>query len=1028
MKRIVFSILLACSALAGDAFAQAVLNDAPSRVVGQPAVGFSSTNPNVVEGREFLNPAAVVVDRSSTPQALFVSDLGNNRVLGWRNAATFANGAPADIVIGQVDKVSTQPLGPGTARPTGLSSPGALAVDSNGNLYVADTGNNRILRFSKPFASEEDPKVPNMVIGQPNFSSGTGNQPGLSERTLFFSTASAVARTGLAFDAQGNLWASDPLNHRLLRYPVAALTAGTSQPAADLVLGQPNFTTNTAPGQNQAARLNKGVLSTPSGVAVDSLGNVFVADGLSRAVVYTPSFFNGKEASRLLGVAILEAGQAFTNQLNVASAEGVFLAGDRPGIADPTLHRILVFDALREWPAETEAQPSPPARIVIGQADFTSNRRNRDAAEASASSLNAPVSAFFSGTELFVADSGNHRVLVFPQVASNAAATRVLGQLNFTFSAPNLVEGGELFLFNGVGSTANLAGEFSDGAGIAIDSRSTPRLYIADTFNNRVLGYLDARRVRPGDKADIVIGQSDFNRVLINAPQNNPDSQTDQGLFRPSGIAVDRLTGDLFVADSGNGRVLRFSSPFERRPPAGERYRANLVLGQSSAFSRVIDPSSRNMAYPFGLAFTTEGHLLVSDAVHNRVLFFRRPAGGDFTTGMAAEKVIAQPDFLTGTRGTGQNRLSSPRGIAIDTDDRLYVADAGNNRLAIYDRITTASNDPAVAFSLGGLDRPQGVYISNIGEVWVADTRRSRISRFPRFELLPITTAAEQNLAAAVPLAVTQDASGNLYVAEATNRIAIFYNGLAYQIAASFADRALSPGGIGILYPRSSRRPFSSETRSFNELPNPVPLPKELADTQVLLNDRPVPLYFVAPGQINFLVPMSAPDSGRADVQVLRPSTGEILAASSVELARVSPALFIQGTGAPDQGQIAALNQDNSVNNAANPATKGQIIQLFGAGQGFVPNAPADGEVPSGEVRTQEVPRVLIGTDFVPDSAIQYSGLAPGLVGVWQINVTIPENVAGGVGPVPVVVQLRSVPSNVGFGGKRLVTTIAVRP
>ena len=53
---------------------------------------------------------------------------------------------------------------------------------------------------------------------------------------------------------------------------------------------------------------------------------------------------------------------------------------------------------------------------------------------------------------------------------------------------------------------------------------------------------------------------------------------------------------------------------------------------------------------------------------------------------MAAEKVIGQPDFLTGTRGTGQNRLSSPRHIAIDTDDRLYVADAGNNRIAIYDR------------------------------------------------------------------------------------------------------------------------------------------------------------------------------------------------------------------------------------------------------------------------------------------------------------------------------------------------------
>src|SRR5918992_582652 len=99
MKRIVFNSLLA-AALAVQALAQPVLNDSPSRVVGQPSASFASrsSNPNVVEGREFLSPSAVVVDRSSTPQALFVADFGNNRVLGWNNAATFANGAPADIV------------------------------------------------------------------------------------------------------------------------------------------------------------------------------------------------------------------------------------------------------------------------------------------------------------------------------------------------------------------------------------------------------------------------------------------------------------------------------------------------------------------------------------------------------------------------------------------------------------------------------------------------------------------------------------------------------------------------------------------------------------------------------------------------------------------------------------------------------------------------------------------------------------------------------------------------------------------
>jgi uncharacterized protein (TIGR03437 family) len=1028
MKRTLLRTFLVGAALVGQTAAQPVLNDLPSRVVGQPSLNFRSANPNVVESRSLFSPIAVVADRSSTPQALFISDFGNNRVLGWRNAASFANGAPADIVIGQLDMLSTEAQGPGRARATGLALPGSLALDAQGNLYIADLGNNRVLRFPKPFASSDDVKQPDMVIGQVNFNTNDANQGGLSERSLAFNVGNSVRTAGLAFDPQGNLWVSDAGNHRVLRFPVAALTAGASGPNADLVLGQPNFTTNTAPASTAAQRVNKAVLSSPAGIAVDPQGNVFVADSLSRVLVYTPQLFNAKEASRLLGLAVLAPGEGPANATTLASPEGVFMVGDRVGVTDTQFHRILIFDPVRDWPAETEQVPSPAAKVVIGQADFTSNRSNRQGTEASASSLSAPQSAYFNGTELFVADTANHRALVFPQVVSNATATRVLGQLNFNFNGANLVEGNELYLYSGFSDNNNLAGAFSDGAGVALDNRSSPpRLYIADTFNNRVLGYRDARRARAGDKADIVIGQADLNRVLTNAPQNNANIPTDQGLFHPSGLLVD-ANGDLFVADSGNSRVVRFPSPFERVPAAGERYRANLVIGQSGAFAaRITDPGPRNMAYPFGLAFTVSGDLLVSDAIHHRVLFFRRPQGGDFTTGMSAEKVIGQPDFFSGTRGSGNNRLGSPRHIAVDTDDRLYVADAGNNRIVMYDRIPTAPNDPPPAFSIGSIQSPQGIYVSSTtGEIWVANTRGNRLSRYPRFALLPITTAAEQNIASPAPLAITQDPSGNLFVAEGTNRIAMYFNGLAHQIAGNFAERPISPGGIAVLYPRTaSNRRFTSETRSFNELPNPLPLPRELADTQVLLNEQPVPLYFVSPGQINFLVPMNTPESGFADVQVVRPSTGEVIAATSLPLARVSPALFIQGSSA--EGQIAALNEDNSVNSAGNPAAKGSIVQLFGAGQGVIRNAPEDGNVATGQLPTDENPVVLMGTQFVDQANILYSGLAPGLVGVWQINVRIGENVAPS-NQVDVVVQLQSVPSNLGSGGRRIRTTIAVRP
>jgi uncharacterized protein (TIGR03437 family) len=173
-----------------------------------------------------------------------------------------------------------------------------------------------------------------------------------------------------------------------------------------------------------------------------------------------------------------------------------------------------------------------------------------------------------------------------------------------------------------------------------------------------------------------------------------------------------------------------------------------------------------------------------------------------------------------------------------------------------------------------------------------------------------------------------------------------------------------------------------------------VPLPKTLADTQLLINDAPVPLYFVSPGQINFLVPMNAPASGTVDLLVTRASTGEILASGTARMDVASPALFT--AAASGTGQVAALNQDNTVNGPSNPVARGQVIQLFGTGQGFVSGAPADGDVATGLIPTSEKPKVWIEPDFVPDDYIQYSGLAPNLIGVWQINVKIPDKVAPG--------------------------------
>ena len=79
-----------------------------------------------------------------------------------------------------------------------------------------------------------------MVIGQASFNSNTSNAGGVSEKTISLLTT-VLSRSALTFDKDGNLWFSDTLNNRVLRYPVGALNAGANGPAADVVLGQLSF-------------------------------------------------------------------------------------------------------------------------------------------------------------------------------------------------------------------------------------------------------------------------------------------------------------------------------------------------------------------------------------------------------------------------------------------------------------------------------------------------------------------------------------------------------------------------------------------------------------------------------------------------------------------------------------------------------------------------------------------------------------------------------------------------------------------
>lgn len=1007
---------LAIAFQSGTLVAQVTLNPAPSRVLGHPQLALTTGQPNWIEGRELNSPQGIAIDTGASPPTLYVSDTANNRVLVWRRADAFTAGAPADLVIGQRDRFSTLALGPGTTLSTGLSAPTGLAV-RGGYLYIADTGNHRVLRFPNPLLQTEI--FPDLVIGQPSFNSRTANSGGLSSRSLSLTGG----RADLAFDRNGNLYVTDPGNRRVLRFPETVLgPAARPNPTADLVLGQPDFVSAT-PLAGSAQNLQiRDRLVLPSGVAVDSRGGVYIADAdpsrpnvFSRVLVFDANAIRtGAAATRILGViATSDTPQAAIDQTVMISPSGMALVNDSLVVADTFSHRILIFPPRDQWPAEALAL-SPQAQTVIGQAGFSGRAVNRGLAEPSAETLFVPTAVAVSGTEIFVADTGNNRVLAFASPYTSAA--RLLGQTRFNSNAVNMIEGREMRF---VGPRGN--GTLSDAA-VLIDRRGeTPYLYIADPHNHRVLGFRDARKAQSGDIADLVIGQPDFFRALCNYPTANPDTPNESGLCYPVGLALDS-DGNLYVADAGNSRIVRFPKPFA----SGQSFpRADLVLGQRSFDSRITDPSSRTMSFPSGLALTADG-LVATDSAHNRVLFFAG-APATFSNGMAATRVIGQPDFGSTASGSPDNRFNAPADIATDAAGRLYVADTGNNRVLIFNPQATQDIDPRAAVIISDLSGPRGVFVSpSTGDIWVASTGNGRTLRYLPFERLSgaAVTPAATITSSAGPLAVTTDLAGALFVADAANRVAIYFPAVSLLNAANYiVGRPLAPGAIASAFAQGSQ--FSRQTAVFNELPQPLPMPRQLAGVEVLLNQKPVPLFFVSPGQINFQVPVDAPETGTADLVVRETASGQVLAAGTAQMAVASPGLFT--LNARGSGPVAAVNEDGSINSATNPARPGVVVSLYATGYGNVAGAPQEGNAAQGIIETSERPRILINNVAIPEQNVLFSGLAPGFVGLWQINFRVPDDAAPG-NALPIVILYKSIPSNNLQNPAEARATLSIRP
>lgn len=268
---------------------------------------------------------------------IYVSDLNQNRVLQFRPPFPVPNDENASLVIGQPDFVT------GTSNTTqnGLKQPGGAAFDADGNLWVVDFGNNRILQYGPQLTTDMNASL---VLGQANF---TSNVPATTNSGL-------AGPHYIAFDASGDLWVTDSGNNRVLEFKPPLANGMT----ASLVIGQANFVSNGA------ATTPMG-LSFPTGVAFDSAGNLWAGDSANNRVLqFMPPFTNGMSASLVLGQASFTTSAAATTQSGLSGPFGIaFDSSGALAVADSGNNRTLLFA-----PAFGNNQN---ATVVIGQADFT---------------------------------------------------------------------------------------------------------------------------------------------------------------------------------------------------------------------------------------------------------------------------------------------------------------------------------------------------------------------------------------------------------------------------------------------------------------------------------------------------------------------------------------------------------------------------------------------------------------------------------------------------------------------------------
>ena len=873
-------------------------------------------------------PHGIAVDRSGN---LYIADYGNNRI----RMVTASTGIITTIAGSNTIGFAGDG---GPATKATFWFPTGIAVDSSGNVYIADTYNHVIRKISTS-------GMISTVAGSNQGGYGGDNGPATK--------AELAAPQGVTLDASGNLYIGDTANQRI-RYVNASGIITT-------IAG-----TSTTGFGGDGGLATSATFGNPVGVAVDASGAVYVAD-LNNGRVRR--FVVGGAITTFAGTvtSVGDGGPSIQSRLDRPTSAAVDFSANLY-IADPTANRVR------------KVTPSGTITTLAGngQAGY-----GGDNGPSSAAILNSPNSvAVDSSGNVYIADSGNGRIRRVS--ATTGIITTFAGGGSGTYTGPGT--GGD----GGLATAAILnfpTAVAVDGAGnvylvTAVSSNTTPNAYSVrrvstdGKINTRAGGSTvpgfsgdggPPLQAQFGDSINIAAGAD--GSLYVADPNNNRVRKVD-----PAGAAINTIAGNGQATDSGNGGAATsagLNAPWALVVDAA----GNLYIGETASVrkmtpSGIIGPdagggwgfsgdggpaTAASIAYVAGLALDSGNNLYIVD-LGNRRIRLVQPA--------ASPAIVLSSTSLTfSLTATGSTA----------TTQTFVLTNSGQGTLNWAATASTTSGGAWLSVS----PATGSVLAGATGTTVTVTANPSGLAAGDYYGQIQVTSP---NATSQIQLLTVR-----LTVATAGEAPPVVFAGGVVNAASYTAP--VAPGTFVSIF-------GSGFTDSTSAIIAPAfPWLNELGGTSVTIGGEPLPLYFVTAGQINAILPYDlAVDSS---LQVVVTRNGAVSAPQPVNLVSSQPGVFTQLQTGQGIGAILVIHPDGSwaVAGNGNSAKAGDTLEIFCTGLGDVsPRLVAGYPAPPSPLSyvIDAVTLTIGGVNVVPF----FSGAAPGFSGLYQVNATIPAGIA----------------------------------